>query len=391
MTESRCPVCGAAHSAALYPDYNGPCITSQLDFLEECRLDNRCCLGCGFIFNAAGVRGRTGDVYTAQHWRPKPQVLSFGQGVKSQQERALDIFESLCPLPPAGRILDFGAGRGYFLEHFAARHPGWEMYAIEPGGGQCEHAQRIPAAVSYGVPYDNVDLPYKMDCIVVMSVLEHLENPLAALHWIRRHLAEGGIVCMQHPDFACLPGDVFCADHIGKLTVPYTEALCAYAGLPVLHRHSGGVMFSLICSAGSPVPLHTDVEQQQHIARAAEHIARASVACVGEALASARKYGGQAAVFGTSPVGSMAPLMLGAPDAVRWLVDENANTWGRTIGAACVIGPDRMAECGITDVALAISPAYWDVVTHKLERFAVRVHRPDPAEFPASSPCCTGN
>ena len=378
MDKAICPVCGHEESVNLYPEYTGPCVTSQLDFLAQCTLDNRCCAACGFIFNAAGVRGRTDLVYTQQNWKPKPQVLSFGKGVKSQQERALDTFEDLQPLPGAGRILDFGAGRGYFLDYFSRRHPGWEMYAIEPGGGQTEHARRIPDAVSYGRPYYEVELPHKMDCIVVMSVLEHLEDPLAALRWIVRHLADKGTVYLQHPDFEHLPGDLFCADHIGKLTPAYLEALCAHAGLEVTGSRTGGVMFSFACKPAASRPLCPDAQQALAIARKAERIARASVACVEKALDTAAGHGGEAAIFGTSPVGSMAPFMLGCPDAIRWFVDENQNVWGRQIGKGIVIGPERMAECGITDVALAISPSYWETVSRKLAAYGVRIHCPQP-------------
>ncbi len=378
MQKAACPICGSMKSTQLYPEYAGPCVTSQLDFLAECTLDNRCCNGCGFIFNAAGVRGRTNLVYTQQQWKPKPQVLSFGKGVKSQQERALDAFEELLPMPDTGKILDFGAGRGYFLDYFSRRHPGWEMYAIEPGGGQAEHSQRIPGAISYAKPYYEVELPYKMDCIVVMSVLEHLEDPLAALRWIVHHLAKDGIVYMQHPDFEHLPGDLFCADHIGKLTPAYLKALCAHAGLEVAGSHTGRVMFNFACKLAEPRPLCTDARQALNIARKAEHIARSSVSCVKKALDTAAKHGGEAAIFGTSPVGSMAPFMLDCPDAVRWIVDENQNVWGRQIGKGTVIGPERMAECGITDVALAISPNYWEMVSQKLSAYAVRVHCPNP-------------
>lgn len=378
MQEVPCPVCGGMESVRLYPAYTGPCVTSQLDFLAQCTLDNRCCNACGFIFNAAGVRGRTNLVYTQQNWKPKPQVLSFGQGVKSQQERALDVFDELLHISGTGKILDFGAGRGYFLDYFSRRYPGWEMYAIEPGGGQVEHSQRIPDAVSYGRPYYEVDLPHKMDCIVVMSVLEHLEDPLAALRWIVLNLAEDGIVYMQHPDFEHLPGDLFCADHIGKLTPAYLEALCAHAGLEVVGSRTGKVMFSFACKPAGPRPLCTDVQQALSIAHKAEDIARGSVACVKTALDTAAEHEGEAAIFGTSPVGSMAPFMLDCPDVIRWIVDENQNVWGRQIGSATVIGPERMAECGITDVALAISPNYWEVVAQKLAAYNVRVHCPQP-------------
>lgn len=377
----NCPVCGSAQGVRLYPEYAGRCITSQMAFLEGLALHNRCCAACGFIFNAEGVRGRTADVYTPENWKPKPQVLSFAGQVKGQQERALAVFEELHPLPASGRILDFGAGRGQFLRHFAERHPHWELFALEPGGGQLEHARAIPQATSWNKAFHEVNLPCKMDVIVVMSVLEHMERPLEALRWIAANLADGGLLYMQHPDFANLPGDLLCVDHLGKLTVPHTELLCAHSGLRCLARQTGGVMFSFVCEKAAPAPLSGNPREQLRIARAAEATARASVACVARTIESAAQRHGKAAIFGTSPVGSMAPYMLGVPEAVAWLVDENANTWGRRIGSATVIGPQDMARHGITDVALAISPRYWETVAQKLAGYAVQAHIPEVNMF----------
>lgn len=371
-----CPICGSKSLTALYPEYTGRCVTSQFAFIDGISLNNVCCDSCGFIFNATGMRAHTRDLYTPSMWKPKPQVMSFGEKVQSQQERALDIFMSLYSFASSGNILDFGAGKGDFLQCFARHFPQWQTYAIEPGAGFDTLKQRLPECTSYNVPFYEVQLPRKMDVIVVMSVLEHVENPLLGLRWIADNLEDDGVALLQHPNFAMLPGDLFCVDHISKLTVPFFKTLCARAGLKVKGENTGGVMFSLVCKKENVAPAPFNAAEQLGIAREAEKTAKNTVDCVRNALDSAASNNGAAAIFGTSPIGYMAPQLLGRKNEVACFIDENVNVQGTNQDGIPVVGPADMGNYGITDVALAISPRYWKQVEDKLAQYGIRVHSP---------------
>lgn len=373
----QCPLCGERECVSLSPSYRGRCVTSQLAYIDDLSLMNMCCQHCGFIFNAEGMRGKTQALYTPEVWKPKPQVMNFdAQGKKTQQERALDVFCDLCALPATGHVLDFGAGRGDFLRYFAHRFPRWTLHALEPGGGFEALCRALPACDAYNQPFYEVTLPQPMDAIVVMSVLEHVENPLQGLRWIADNLAEGGVALLQHPNFAAMPGDLFCVDHISKLTVPHFAALCSQAGLRVQAQKIQGVMFAFACVKQSAAPLPWPVAEQMTIAAHAQKSAGAIVECVRQTFASAERAHGRSAIFGTSPIGYMAPMLLGKKTSVTCFVDENTNVQGSLQDGIPVVGPDQMKDLGITDVALAISPHYWDMVAEKLKKFDVRVHRP---------------
>lgn len=131
------------------------------------------------------------------------------------------------------------------------------MTAIEPGAGYTMLADQLPLKQSYNAPFYTLDIPEYFDVIVVTSVLEHIANPLEALHWIRKRLAPDGILLMQHPDFAKLPGDLFCADHLNKLTIPYMRALCAHAGLETVAHINNNTLFAFACrhtNSEAPLP-----------------------------------------------------------------------------------------------------------------------------------------
>lgn len=374
MMHLACPVCGMGESNSLYPTYKGVCVSSQMAFFPDITLDNRLCAHCGFIFNAQGTRGTV--LYTPENWKPKPQVMSFSGGAKPQQLRALELFESIYEFPSHGRLLDFGGGTGAFLSHFHSAHPNWELHAIEPGGGFAELSAQPWLNSAYNSPYYQTDIKEHFEAIVVMSVLEHVNNPLHALRWLRAHLAENGILLMQHPDFSRLPGDLLCADHIGKLTLPHTVMLCRAAGLAVTRVKTNSVFFNLACRPCAPSALESRYEANAAIAAQAVCTAKASVQAVLAAADSAAHTGGKAAVFGTSPVGTMAAYLHGRKNEIVCYVDENTAAQGRDMDGIPVVSPEAMSEYGVTDIALAISPVYWEPVRDKLQKFNINVHVP---------------
>lgn len=378
--QARCPICGGTDNERLYPEYRGRTITTQMLYCDGIELNNRWCAVCGFIWNAEGLRHGQEIMFDTGVQKPKPQIVSFAKGqVKPLQQRTLETFIALADIPESGSMLDFGAGYGAFLRHFHEAYPKWTLSGIEPKDDFPDQVADLPMAGAYNRPYNELDLDAVFDMIVVMSVLEHVPDPLHALNWIYDRLKPGGLILMRHPDFAKLPGDLFCADHISKMTVPHTRQLVEHAGFEVLNENSETMLFYFILrKADGPLrPLPDCAAETLAIARQAEHVARRTIASVETAVASAAGKGSRAAVFGTSPIGSMAHLLLDCKAAVACFVDENRNTWGREIDGLPVVGPERMAELGVSDLALAISPLYWESVAEKMRPFGVTVHVPN--------------
>lgn len=373
--EVYCPICSGRNTAQLLPTFQGRCVTSQMFFCNDLIINNRYCKDCGFIFNAAGTRGIESTLYTPENWKPKPPVLSFGAKTVSLQERALQNFSQMVPFAPSGSLLDFGAGTGAFLRAFHQAYPAWELTAMEPGGG-ISSLENLPLKNIFNGSYKELDTDERFDAIVVMSVLEHVSDVLDALRWIRKRLKPLGVLYMQHPNFEAMPGDLLCADHVNKLTPAHTAALCDHIGLSALQVRRSGSMFEMVCRTSEAQPLKADVEGNIHMAKTCEHAAVKTIEAVNNAVNSARDTGGKAAIFGASPIGVMSAIMLACQEKIACFVDENPNNWGLEQEGIPIVGPDMMADLGITDIALAISPVYWEQVAKKLSQYSVTVHIP---------------
>ena len=96
--------------------------------------------------------------------------------------------------PPVGRLLDVGAGRGGFVA--AARAAGWDATGIEPAA-----RGDAPGVARAGVEDAELE-PSSFAAVSVWHVLEHLEDPGAALERIAAWLAPGGRALVGVPNLA---------------------------------------------------------------------------------------------------------------------------------------------------------------------------------------------
>ncbi len=106
----------------------------------------------------------------------------------------------LGPIPPGGRVIEVGAGRGRLVA--ALRVRGYDAVGIEPNAGAAR------AAASSGLPVEEVELEEadfpagEADLVVFWHVLEHLDDPHEALRRVRPWLREGGRVLVATPNLA---------------------------------------------------------------------------------------------------------------------------------------------------------------------------------------------
>jgi SAM-dependent methyltransferase len=143
-----------------------------------------------------------------------------------------------------GRLLDIGAGRGRFVAQ--ARAAGWYAHGIEPSQRGIEGARAIGIELVAG-GIDDAQVPQgSLDAASLWHVLEHVEDPGAALERIAGWLRPGGMLLVGVPNLASVQARVGGARwyhldvprHRTHFTVQGLEALLRAHGLePVSTRH----------------------------------------------------------------------------------------------------------------------------------------------------------
>jgi SAM-dependent methyltransferase len=119
------------------------------------------------------------------HWGDK-QI-----DVRARDLPALKARYLLEHLPASGRILEIGCGGGKLLNTVAAYRPELELY-----GCDIRPLRYTPENFEFAlVGVDDASLPYEpetFDAVVMVDVLEHFVDPVAALHAARRVLRSRG-------------------------------------------------------------------------------------------------------------------------------------------------------------------------------------------------------
>jgi SAM-dependent methyltransferase len=100
--------------------------------------------------------------------------------------------------PPGARLLDVGSGPGFLLT--LAGETGFEGQGIEPDANVVEVARRQGSPVRHGYFPDQLHAAEVFDVIVFNDVLEHIPDLRGALAASFRHLAPGGVLCLNCPD-----------------------------------------------------------------------------------------------------------------------------------------------------------------------------------------------
>jgi SAM-dependent methyltransferase len=106
----------------------------------------------------------------------------------------------------APRVLDVGCGTGQLLVEL--ERLGAQAVGIEREGGAAR-AVRPGLNIIEGDLEDQDSLPGNMEAVVIWHVLEHLQDPVSALHAAGRLLAPGGLLFLAVPNAASWQARLF--------------------------------------------------------------------------------------------------------------------------------------------------------------------------------------
>lgn len=123
--------------------------------------------------------------------------LAEEAGRRRTSRRLLDAIERHTP---RGRLLEVGCGHGLLLDE--ARVRGWQVTGLELADASRAHAVEALGLDVRGDTLEEVDAATDggLQAIVLSDVLEHLDDPVAALAQIARLLAPGGVALLVTPD-----------------------------------------------------------------------------------------------------------------------------------------------------------------------------------------------
>jgi SAM-dependent methyltransferase len=111
---------------------------------------------------------------------------------------ATHLLDLIAAQVPRGRLLDVGCGHGLLLDE--ARSRGYETVGLELSRSAARHAREALSLDVREAPVEDFADEQGFDAVVLADVLEHLDDPVAAVQRCAALLRPDGVVCVVTPD-----------------------------------------------------------------------------------------------------------------------------------------------------------------------------------------------
>lgn len=167
------------------------------------------CSTCGHGFAPADIS----PVLLTRWYAQAPEDRWFVTEAPARRRTAQRVLQYLRRLTsPPGKLLDVGAGAGFFLDE--ARRGGWEVTGLEPSAWGHWYARQVLAipTMQAGGFEALATLPAaSFQVVTAFDVIEHVLDPATFVAACTRVLAPGGMLVLTTPKF-----DSFLAKLMGR-------------------------------------------------------------------------------------------------------------------------------------------------------------------------------
>jgi SAM-dependent methyltransferase len=154
------------------------------------------CPSCQFVYlNPRPTNEALFHFY--QHYLPDDEssIEAWQRMMQPVFKRAVHLLQKY---KGKGRLLDVGAGFGFFLSEMKRR--GWEVMGVEISQKGMDYARDVLGVKIYPGPLEKVGFPENyFDAVTAFYVIEHLPNPMAFVKECHRVLKPGGVLLLRYP------------------------------------------------------------------------------------------------------------------------------------------------------------------------------------------------
>lgn len=156
------------------------------------------CRTCGLVFVNPRLAG-----HLSEQQRSGTGSMGDDRVTESQRRRLLKELDRMEPFRKLNRMMEIGAGRGWFLKE--AANKGWETWALEINRDALRHLEaggihRILVQPAEELVSDEASV----DVVRMWDVIEHLQSPRRAVANVYRALRPGGLFSLSTTNFASL-------------------------------------------------------------------------------------------------------------------------------------------------------------------------------------------
>jgi 2-polyprenyl-3-methyl-5-hydroxy-6-metoxy-1,4-benzoquinol methylase len=181
MEEVNCPICEKSRGDPLH-------LEGSFQMVR--------CSSCQFVFlNPRPTVESLHHFYQKYLPEEESSIESWEKMMKPVFHRAADLLKQY---RRNGRLLDVGAGFGFFLAEMKNR--GWEAAGVEISQKALDYARNVLRLTVHFGPLENVGFADNhFDAVTGFYVIEHLSHPMAFFRECYRILKPGGLLMLRYP------------------------------------------------------------------------------------------------------------------------------------------------------------------------------------------------
>jgi len=160
------------------------------------------CKNCGFVYMSPVYnQKKIESLYESEYWEDREnETVKINSSVPQSKLREKELFYWLKEyIKPDSHILEVGCGPGILLKYMRERLKA-NYYGLEPSGTAVELVRR-DHMTCYQSTLEKFDSePNVYDIIIASHVLEHFQNPDAAIEKIKYILKPNGLLLLEVPN-----------------------------------------------------------------------------------------------------------------------------------------------------------------------------------------------
>lgn len=194
-----CPVCGKMNIVF---------------FFQKFGMSYNKCKKCNFVFlNPYPAQEMIFDLYNSQYYNSVREYIEIPRALMSKLSSSISveindyssIYDVVSDIINRGKWLDVGGGIGSFLNLVSQKTDNFELYIIETNERSAEFAQK-----HFGVKVIKSDIcaleneGMKFDVLSLLSVIEHISEPLEFLEKCVKIINPGGLLVVNTPRYSSL-------------------------------------------------------------------------------------------------------------------------------------------------------------------------------------------
>jgi len=239
---TRCNICGSIEYKVLYKETE-----AQIHQIVKCT-------NCGLMYAFPLGKQNITKYYvkeedTQQYMWATPQV--HHAKIKAKDYEDIDSYLGRY-FPERGKLLEVGSSTGIFLDYMRGR--GWDVIGIEPNGSAVNFAKEVFGIETHQATLESAPLSEaSVEAAVMLHVIEHVDNPAAAVNSVCHLLRPGGIFVVETPTFDSFAfrllgrreRSIRCDGHIFFFTVNTLSDLLERHGFRILEWKKVGRTLSL--------------------------------------------------------------------------------------------------------------------------------------------------